>query len=180
MEQSYIVRIQEPKALRTEDIDGKTSKLMDKEFGRLKVIADTGRSDANGNRIWLCLCKCGNTKEVTTHDLNHEFVTSCGCLAKEKSSILGKRHIRELVERNCKEGTNISNLDAKISSKNTSGIKGVTWDQAKNKWKAQIGFRGKVIFLGRFDDISDAKVARNKAELKYFKPILEKYKGEIE
>ncbi|PKM71218.1 MAG: AP2 domain-containing protein [Firmicutes bacterium HGW-Firmicutes-17] len=152
--------------------------LMNKHFGRLKVIADTGRSDANGNRIWLCQCKCGNKKEVTTHDLNHEFVTSCGCLAKEKASAMGKQHIRDLVEKNCKEGTNIGNLNAKISSKNTSGVKGVTWDQAKKKWKAQIGFQGKVIFLGRFDDKPDAIAARKKAEDEYFKPILEKYKGE--
>lgn len=156
----------------------KYQNIVNKKYGRLSVIADTGRSDDNGNRIWLCQCECGGLKEVTTHGLNHGLVTSCGCLYDESVSENGKRNIRKLIDRNCKDGTNIGNLDAKISKTNTSGIKGVTWDAAKNKWKAQIGFQGRVIFLGRFDDIKQAAEARKKAEDMYFKPILEKYKGE--
>ncbi|KYC94351.1 hypothetical protein B4102_0211 [Heyndrickxia sporothermodurans] len=43
----------------------------------------------------------------------------------------------------------------------------------RNKWKAYIGFKGKQINLGHFDDLQDAIAARKEAEDKYFKPILE-------
>ena len=65
---------------------------------------------------------------------------------------------------------------------NTSGYIGVTWDKHNNKWMAQIGFNGKVIKLGRFNNKHDALIARLKGEHKYFKEfapqidLIEKYK----
>ena len=54
-----------------------------------------------------------------------------------------------------------------ISSRNTSGVMGVTWDARKSKWMAKIGVNGKEIFLGLFDQKSDAAKARKAADLKY-------------
>lgn len=50
---------------------------------------------------------------------------------------------------------------------NTSGISGVTWDKSKNKWQAQISVGGRLIHLGRFDNIEDAAQARRAAQRKY-------------
>ncbi len=51
-----------------------------------------------------------------------------------------------------------------IISRNTSGVKGVSWSKRDNKWRARIFFDGKEISLGCFDKIEDAKIARqNKA-----------------
>ena len=46
------------------------------------------------------------------------------------------------------------------SKKNTSGIKGISWYKKKNKWIVQIGFNNKLIYLGYFDNLDDAKAAR--------------------
>lgn len=51
---------------------------------------------------------------------------------------------------------------------NSSGYKGISWHKNCKKWIAQIGLNGKLIYLGIFDDIEDAKQARRDAEIKYF------------
>jgi len=55
-----------------------------------------------------------------------------------------------------------------IKKNNSSGITGVVWDKEKNKWCAQIRYNNKNIFLGYFDDINEAKNARQEAEIRYF------------
>ncbi len=52
-----------------------------------------------------------------------------------------------------------------MSKRNTSGVKGVTWASKYNKWRSQIKFNKKSMIIGYFDDIEDAKKARqNKAK----------------
>jgi len=43
-----------------------------------------------------------------------------------------------------------------LPSNNTSGFKGVYWQEAAGKWRAQIGCRGKLHYLGLYDDPSEA------------------------
>lgn len=50
---------------------------------------------------------------------------------------------------------------------NTSGITGVSWEKAKNKWKAFIGINGKTINLGCFVDMQAAIDLRHQAEYDY-------------
>lgn len=67
----------------------KKENLVGKTFGRLTVKKYLGLK--NKNITWLCECICGNTKEVTTSDLNSNNTTSCGCLAKETKRENGRR-----------------------------------------------------------------------------------------
>ena len=60
-----------------------------------------------------------------------------------------------------------NNYNTKIPHTNTSGVKGVTWCKLKSKWKAQIGYKGKVKSLGYYVTLSDAKNARYRAEKLY-------------
>lgn len=53
------------------------------------------------------------------------------------------------------------------SSNNTSGVVGVVWCKARNKWQAQIKARGKNHNLGRFESKTEATIARKAAEAKY-------------
>ncbi len=52
--------------------------------------------------------------------------------------------------------------NAKIPKNNTSGAKGVSWNNNKNKWEAYIIIDGIKIHLGCFENIEDAKEARVK------------------
>ena len=68
------------------------------------------------------------------------------------------------------QNNNISNLrwatdsqnneNKSMMTNNTSGVKGVCWSKASNKWKARINIDGIAIHLGYFTDIEDAKQAR--------------------
>jgi hypothetical protein len=45
----------------------------------------------------------------------------------------------------------------------TSGVKGVTWDSTRNKWRCQIHVLNKNYNLGRFDTIEEAKATMDEA-----------------
>ena len=68
--------------------------LIDKTFGMLKVIRDTGKRDHKRGKIWLCKCECGNEYEVRTDSLTTGNTSSCGCLSESK----GEKRIREYLE----------------------------------------------------------------------------------
>ena len=53
-----------------------------------------------------------------------------------------------------------NNFNRSMSSKNTSSIKGVSWHKRDKKWQAYIKINNKKIHLGYFDNIEDAKLAR--------------------
>lgn len=55
-------------------------------------------------------------------------------------------------------------LNRKNAKKNTSGVRGVTYDRATQKWQAQIVFKGKSNKLGRYISKEDAIKARKMAE----------------
>lgn len=52
--------------------------------------------------------------------------------------------------------------NSKRRSDNTSGIKGVSWDRKRNKWRARIKLNGKTKLVGRFDSLEEAKEAISK------------------
>lgn len=52
-------------------------------------------------------------------------------------------------------------LNTGLWKANTSGHKGVTWNNQVNKWQAQIGLNNKNIVLGYFKNIKDASEARS-------------------
>lgn len=62
-----------------EDLTGKT-------FARLFVVAPYSKDK------WLCACQCGEDSVVFGYQLKSGRTKSCGCLRKEKTSILQKTH----------------------------------------------------------------------------------------
>jgi len=58
---------------------------------------------------------------------------------------------------------NASNM--RITLSNKSGVKGVCWSNKMNKWMARAMKNYKSIHLGYFDNINDAKKAREKWEI---------------
>jgi hypothetical protein len=61
--------------------------------------------------------------------------------------------------------TSENNKNLHIYSNNTSGVIGVSF--GNNKWIANIGYNGKKIYLGSFENIEDAIEIRKQAEIEY-------------
>lgn len=73
-----------------------------------------------------------------------------------------------------------------IQKSNTSGIRGVKWDNECKKWYSQINIKNKRIYLGRFNNKDEAIKARLEAEFKYLgnlapqRYLFEQYKINVE
>jgi len=70
---------------------------------------------------------------------------------------------------NLREATKAQNMRniTRIAS-NTSGVKGVGWSKAAQKWRAYIRVDGAHHHLGLFEDIEEAKKARKEAESHFY------------
>ena len=144
--------------------------LTGQRFGRLTAVERVGTTKSRQS-LWECKCDCGNEVTVLAYTLKSGRTTSCGCFRKEESL----KRIKNQNQFSCKEGTRIRSLTAKKPKNNTSGLKGVSWYKKNQKWRAQIAFQGKRIYLGLFSTLEAAAKARALAEEKYFQPILDKY-----
>ena len=70
---------------------------------------------------------------------------------------------------NLRMATNAQNqCNTKISSRNKSGYRGVSWSKSKGKWYAKIMFNQKTISLGYFNNKEEAALAYNKKALELF------------
>lgn len=58
----------------------------------------------------------------------------------------------------------VNAINSKLPSNNKSGVKGVSWHKAGQKWTAQIKHNQKKIHLGSYSKLEDAIEARLKAE----------------
>lgn len=63
-----------------------------------------------------------------------------------------------------------NNQNKSIAKNNKTGVTGV-YLNSQGKYTAQITKNYKIIFLGNFDSIEEAKIVREEAERKYFKEI---------
>ena len=63
--------------------------------------------------------------------------------------------------------TSQNSMNMKISSRNTSGYKGVNWNKQTNKWRVDISRDKERFYLGYFQNKEDAIKARKEAEESY-------------
>jgi hypothetical protein len=61
-----------------------------------------------------------------------------------------------------------NSLNRKLNKNNTSGHRGVEWDDRNNTWRARITVNNRQIQLGRFENKQDAVTAYEAAADKYF------------
>lgn len=158
--------------------------LTGQKFNRLTVLG-LGERNSSGQMQWKCKCECGNIAYATTTYLKTGHTKSCGCLKKE--NMLKKAKSPEFIsaknkyrkEHFLKDGTSLALINPRrIRRNNSTGVTGVYYNKSLKKYIARIHFRGKNISLGCYYKLEDAKKARELAEEKYFKPILDKYKEE--
>lgn len=153
----------------------KQKDITNKKYGRLIAIRPTDKRDINnGSIIWECICSCGNKAYIAEYLLEKEAIRSCGCLGIESSKKNMSKATKVHLDKNIVGETNIPVISREtLQSNNTSGVTGVMWDNTRKKWKAEITFKNKVHYLGRFKNKKDAIKVRKEAEEKYFKEFLE-------
>ena len=148
----------------------KKLELTGQRYGRLVVLR---QAENNGKRsAWLCRCDCGNEVVVRTDRLRSGHTTSCGCKgpgATPGVGLLGLTYV---------EGTCLEMLRAKtVRSNNTSGVPGVDWLTAKDRWRASICFKGKRYYLGSYSVFADAVKARKQAEAELHDKFVDEFAG---
>jgi len=64
--------------------------IINKKFGRLTVISYS-HSDRGRRSIYNCICECGKSRIAARNKLIDGTSLSCGCLTKEKRSIIKRK-----------------------------------------------------------------------------------------
>lgn len=122
-------------------------------YGKLTVLEPA--ENVGSRTAWLCRCDCGREAVVTTRRLRSGRTVSCGCVY---GAGIGA-HLTYV------DGTCVEMLRAKtVRRNNTSGVPGVDWWAAKQRWRATICFQGKRRYLGSYHRFEDAVAARKQAE----------------
>lgn len=159
----------------------KTDKrFIGKTFGELTVIE---RVNDKGRARYKCKCSCGKEVEAIASNLERGFQVSCGDYRKHRTEEHLEKFLsegRKKLDEKLVEDTNLYLLDSGLSKNNTSGCRGVYLIKKSGRYRAAINFQKQYHNLGTFKTFEEAVEARKAAEEKYFKPMLEKYKDEIE
>ena len=140
---------------------GNSKSLVGKKFGKLTVIADTGKKQGTA-KIWLCECDCGNKVEIRTDSLTGGKTISCGCSKKSSEKIKQLEKGRKL-----KDHTSKVFFQGTISKNNLTGANGVC--RYNGKYIAYIGYKNKVYQLMVTDDFDQAKGIRREAEANLYR-----------
>ena len=143
----------------------------DKDSGLFTWIKDVSSramtGQIAGTRVngYICISVFG--KRYQAHRLAFALVN-------DKFPILMIDHRNGVIDDNrwlnLREATNSQNTcNSATSSRNTTGIKGVSYDKSRNLYRARIDVNGIAIRLGRFDSIEEASQAVFDARLFYHK-----------
>lgn len=69
---------------------GRKTSLVGLKFTRLTVLEEAPRGKSG--RRYLCMCDCGEIKDVSATALMHGGTQSCGCLSRERTAQRSTRH----------------------------------------------------------------------------------------
>lgn len=132
--------------------------LSGQKFGLLTAVYLTERRDHRGSVYWHCVCECGNEIDVAAGALLDGNNRSCGCLKdKNQKQIAQRRHLVD--------GTCVEVLEKRKKRRdNESGFRGVFYLKNSNRYRVDIGFKGKRYYVGLFEDYDEAVQARLEAE----------------
>jgi hypothetical protein len=113
------------------------------------------------SRTWIITSNGYARESSDPKELMHRLVMQCGELEVHHingNKLDNRRENLEVLSRVIHRGT------IGLSKRNTSGFKGVTFNKARNKWKANLMYDGESYYLGLFENAElaareyDAKV----------------------
>lgn len=135
---------------------GVISDIRNRRFGRLTALYPTQARDVKGNVMWHCRCDCGTELDVSYNTLMYSHIQSCGCRKLEHDQKL-RSYLTHV------DGTSLDILKStKTPTNNTTGVRGVYL--IRGKYVAKMVFQKKQYFLGSFDSLEKAAMARKEAE----------------
>lgn len=135
-----------------------------KKFNHLTLIKNLNKIDKRNSKLALFKCDCGNIKELVFTQVLNNNIKTCGC----KRGFLNQKAKEKQQNSLLTTYTNKA-----IKSNKSTKIRGIS--KVNNSYRVRIQINKKSKHIGYFDNIEDAIKAREEAEEKYFKPILDKY-----
>lgn len=132
----------------------------------------SNETEKNGNAKWVCQCDCGNWIVIDGQRLRNGTTRSCGCLRREVT-----RHQSQTNQAfkayqgnsdNLKNKDGIFYASLRKSSRNSSGVVGVSFDQHSQKYIARLRFNGRYVLNKAVDTLEEAAELRWMAEQQYF------------
>lgn len=113
------------------------------------------------------------TGYVTTQSYNNHFDLHRYIMNAQSNEIVDHIHGKETILDNRKSNLRIvtkqqNNINRGLQSNNKSGVTGVRWIEKTQKWQARIGYQGKTITIGNYDNFDNAVIARREKENELF------------
>ncbi len=97
-----------------------TTDITGQVFGRLTVVRASDERNCDRDRLWLCLCQCGNETLVIARLLRTGSTQSCGCWRRERA-----RNLHRTRSNLSSRLARIENAPGGVTFKNGRGLRGV-------------------------------------------------------
>lgn len=137
------------------------------KYGMLTPIKSTDER-YNNEVVWEFQCDCGNIVHRSLAQVKRNtklgYICSCGKHKTANKSEKSRKNISKVTE----DGGNLSLIKKETAySTNKLGVKGVSYDKKRRKYVAQLSYKKKYYYLGRYDTVEEAKKAydRKRKEL---------------
>ena len=133
--------------------------------GHLTALRYTGRQDARGFAVYEWRCDCGNTVIRSVCGTSRDNALLCPeCRRRLKvEQINAARQNREVDPDTGLTRRYLANLvQGVLTERNTSGVRGVYWHEGHKRWIATGRRDGRMVTLGEYEDLSDAREARER------------------
>lgn len=143
-------------------------------FGDLTVLEyDKEKSRQTGETYWKCKCSCGKICSVTRKHLLDGNTKSCGHGKVQSGLDHFEDNFKGMRDRQKRYNTNLEVIrNQKMQSNNTSGVKGVHFNKARNRWVASVSVGGKEIRRD-FKTKEEAIAYRQELVKKYYQPKID-------